>query len=127
MSQRVLVVDDSAAMRTFVASQLEELSDDPNLEIVEAASGFEALRTLPQGPWTLILTDINMPDINGLELVSFIKGHDLYRAIPVVVFSTERTESDRSRARALGAEGYLVKPFTGDQLLEAVASWLKAS
>ena len=124
MNHRVLVVDDSAAMRTFVTSHLEALGGDYEIEIVEASSGFEALRLLPQGPWTLILTDINMPDINGLELVSFLKGHETYRTIPIVVFSTEKTDSDRARAKALGAEGYLVKPFSEDQLREAVTPHL---
>lgn len=125
MNPRVLVVDDSPAMRTFVVSHLEAVC--PDAECIEAGSGFEALRTLPQGPWTLILTDINMPDINGLELVSFVKSNEAYRAIPVVVFSTERTPADRERARALGAEGYLVKPFSGEQLAEAVAPWLPSA
>ena len=119
------MVDDSPAMRTFVVSNLEALAEGEPLECVEAGSGFEALRTLPQGPWTLILTDINMPDINGLELVSFLKTNDAYKSVPVVVFSTERTDADRDRAHALGAEGYLVKPFTGEQLRQAVSPWLR--
>ena len=124
MAERVLVVEDSAAMRAFVVSHLEGIATDLDLEIVEAASGFEALRLLPHGPWTLILTDINMPDINGLELVSFLKSNETYRTIPVVVFSTERTDADRERARALGAEAYIVKPFTDQQLLDAVRPYL---
>ena len=125
MSRRILVVDDSAAMRTFVVSYLEAIADELDLEVVEAGSGFEALRTVPHGPWSLILTDINMPDINGLELVSFLKSNETYKSVPVVVFSTERTDADRERAKALGAEGYLVKPFTVDQLKSAIDPWLR--
>lgn len=119
-------MDDSAAMRAFVVSGLEEGCAEGSIECVEAGSGFEALRTVPHGPWALILTDVNMPDINGLELVSFLKGNEAYRSIPVVVFSTERTPTDRERAKALGAEGYLVKPFSVDQLLAAVRPFLVA-
>jgi two-component system chemotaxis response regulator CheY len=59
----------------------------------------------------IILTDINMPDINGLELLSFLKNHPQYKSIPVVIISTEKTEADRKRGLALGADDYLTKPF----------------
>ena len=74
------------------------------MEIVEASNGFEALKTLPHHKFDAILTDINMPDINGLELVSFLKNHPIYKTIPIMVISTESTAEDRKRAAALGAE-----------------------
>lgn len=121
---KILVVEDSPSMLSFLTAILEG-ADDLDLEIVEASSGFEALKTLPHHKFNLILTDINMPDINGLELVSFLKNHPVYRRIPVMVISTEGSDSDRRRAAALGAEEYLVKPFTTQDLSAKLRRLLK--
>ena len=116
---KILVVEDSSSMRAYLTTIIEGGTDDfADLEIVEAASGFEALKTLPHHKFDAILTDINMPDINGLELVSFLKNHPVYRTIPIMVISTESTEEDRRRAEALGAEEYLIKPFQSGELVE---------
>ena len=112
--QSILVVEDSATMRSLIASTLEEL--DPAVKITEAGSGFEALRLLPRGSFDLIVTDINMPDINGLELVSFVKTNPAYRRIPLVIVSTEGSERDRDKGMSLGADAYVVKPFDPEQL-----------
>ena len=114
---KILVVEDSSSMRAYLATIIEGGTESYDLEIVEASSGFEALKTLPHHKFDAILTDINMPDINGLELVSFLKNHPVYRAIPIMVISTESTEEDRKRASALGAEEYLCKPFQSDELV----------
>jgi len=103
----ILIVEDSEVMRAFLLSALEGCG----AEVVEAPTGFEALKLLPQVPFSIIVTDINMPDINGLELIAFIKNHPRYQTIPILVISTERSEEDRRRALALGAVDYLVKPF----------------
>src|SRR5207237_8585499 len=114
---KVLVVEDSSSMRAYLTTILESGSESYDLEIVEAASGFEALKTLPHHKFDAILTDINMPDINGLELVSFLKNHPVYKTIPIMVTSTDSTAADRERAEALGAEEYLVKPFEESVLI----------
>ncbi len=111
---KILVVEDSPSMRSMLTNILEAESMD--LEIVEASSGFEALKTLPHHHFDAIVTDINMPDINGLELVSFLKNHPAYRTIPVMVVSTEGSAEDRRRAEALGADEYVVKPFDRQDL-----------
>ena len=103
----ILIVEDSDVMRSFLVASLEGLPYD----VVEAPTGFEALKVLPHHPLAMIVTDINMPDINGLELIGFIKKHPQFSALPVLVISTERSEEDRKRALALGATDYLVKPF----------------
>jgi len=121
--QRILIVEDSATMRSLLASALTDLGT--SVEITEAASGFEALRLLPREPFDLILTDINMPDINGLELLSFVKGNAAYRQIPLIIVSTEGSERDREKGLGLGADAYLVKPFEPDDL-RRVASELLA-
>lgn len=116
---KILVVEDSSSMRAYLTTIIEGGADSfIDLEIVEAASGFEALKTLPHHKFDAILTDINMPDINGLELVSFLKNHPVYRAIPIMVISTESTDEDRRRAEALGAEEYLIKPFQSAELVD---------
>ena len=117
MSATILVVDDSATTRSLVASYLAGWGE---VEVLEAASGFEALRVLPSRAVDLIVTDINMPDINGLELISFVRANPNYRHIPVVIISTENSAEDRKRGLELGASGYLVKPFAAEALLAAV-------
>ena len=115
---KILVVEDSSSMRAYLTTIIEGGTESYELEIVEASSGFEALKSLPHHKFDAILTDINMPDINGLELVSFLKNHPTYRTIPIMVISTESTEADRMRAAALGAEEYLVKPFQSGELVD---------
>jgi len=112
---KILVVEDSASMRSYVTTIIE---GDTDLEIVEAATGFEALKALPHHKFDAIVTDINMPDINGLELVSFLKNHPVYKAIPIMIISTESADADRQRAAALGAEAYVCKPFEASELME---------
>ena len=124
MSTTILVVDDSATTRSLVASFLAELGDT---EVVEAASGFEALRVLPARRVDLIVTDINMPDINGLELISFVRANPNYRRIPVVIITTENSAEDRKRGLELGASDYLVKPFSAADLRRSVGSALVRS
>jgi two-component system chemotaxis response regulator CheY len=114
---RILVVEDSSSMRSFVRNALESDPRSPaGLEVVEASSGFEALRLLPRGPYDLVITDINMPDINGLELISFIRKSELHKNTKVLVISTQSSERDRARGLTLGANGYLIKPFSPEAL-----------
>ena len=121
--QSILVVEDSATMRSLIASTLEDL--EPAVKITEASSGFEALRVLPRGAFDLIVTDINMPDINGLELVSFVKKDPSYAGIPLIIISTESSDRDREKGLGLGADAYLVKPFEPEDL-KAIAERLLA-
>ena len=121
---KILLVEDSASMRAYLTNAIESGPDD--VEIVEAANGFEALKLLPHHKFEAILTDINMPDINGLELVSFLKNHPIYKAIPIMVISTESTAEDRKRASALGAEEYLAKPFEAPELVDKLRKLLRA-
>ena len=122
---RVLIVEDSATMRSLLASALEGL--DVPVKVTEAASGFEALRQLPRAHYDLILTDVNMPDINGLELVSFIKRTEAYRSIPLVIISTEGSERDREKGLGLGADAYLAKPFDPAELRRLAQALLDGS
>jgi two-component system chemotaxis response regulator CheY len=123
--RRILIVEDSSATRALLSSALEGLPGP--VKIVEAESGFEALRALPRQRFDLILTDINMPDINGLELVSFVKTDPRYRSIPLVIVSTEGSERDRDKGLRLGADAYVVKPFQPEALRQLAADLLAAS
>jgi two-component system chemotaxis response regulator CheY len=114
-------------MRTFVRTALEsEPSQLGELSVVEAASGFDALRLLPRGPYDLVITDINMPDINGLELVQFIRRSELHRSTPIVLISTQSSERDRQRGLTLGANAYLTKPFTQEALRKLALEHLES-
>ena len=110
-------------MRSFVRACLEELA---GCEILLAANGFEALRILPRRRYDLIVTDINMPDINGLELIRFVRVSELHRDTPIVIISTDGAERDRERALALGANDYVTKPFSADELRGIVERHLAA-
>ncbi len=121
MRKKILIAEDSPTMRGLIISTLSALGD---FEFFEAANGFEALRLLPRNQVDLVITDINMPDINGLELVSFIKQNPNYRNIPLFIVSTEGHERDKQKGLALGAEAYLVKPFSPQELQALVRQFL---
>jgi two-component system chemotaxis response regulator CheY len=122
--QRVLVVEDSATMRGFVTAALESAGP---YSVTQAESGFQALKVLPRAHYDLIITDINMPDINGLELVRFIRESEAHRSTPLIIISTDGRDVDRDRGLKLGANAYLVKPFAPEKLLETVRSVLAAA
>jgi two-component system chemotaxis response regulator CheY len=122
---KILVVEDSFSMRSFVRSALETGTELGEVDVVEAAGGFEALRLLPRGPYDLVITDINMPDINGLELIQFIRTNEHHRSTPILLISTQSSERDRARALSLGADGYVAKPFTPEDLRLRVKAQLE--
>jgi two-component system chemotaxis response regulator CheY len=119
--KNVLIVEDSKAIRSMLRVSLEEGGE---YFVVEAGNGFEALKALPTRRFDLIITDINMPDINGLELIGYVKSNPTYRDIPLIIVSTEKTEEDKKRGIALGAAGYVEKPFRKEDLMEIVVKVL---
>jgi two-component system chemotaxis response regulator CheY len=122
MGLKVLIVEDSRTSREFIAATVESV---PGVEAVAAITGFEALKLLPRHRFDLIITDINMPDINGLELINFVKKNPNYRETPLFIITTEGREQDRDRGMALGASEYLVKPFEPDSLVRLLRRYLK--
>lgn len=122
-AKTILIADDSAAMRAMLVATIETLG---NFRIVEASSGFEALRLLPREQVDLVLTDINMPDINGLELISYLRGNANYEHIPVFIISTEGSAKDIEKGKLLGANEYIVKPFNSADIQKLVVSYLKS-
>lgn len=120
--KNVLIVEDSKAIRSMIRGWLEEAG---GFFAVEAGNGFEALKTLPTRSFDLIVTDINMPDINGLELIGYVKSNPTYRNIPLIIVSTEKSEEDKKRGMALGAAGYVEKPFKKETLMTVVTKALE--
>lgn len=113
----ILIVEDSATTRSLIRAVIEEVGD---FNIVEAPTGFDALKLLPTQNFDLVVTDINMPDINGLELINFIKNNPRYGHIPLIIVTTERSEEDKKRGIALGATAYVTKPFKAPELQDIV-------
>jgi two-component system chemotaxis response regulator CheY len=117
MPEKVLVVEDSRAMRVFVSSILEATG---RYEVIEVDNGFDALRALPRGDFALVVTDVNMPDVSGIELTKFVRDNPKYSSIPVIVISTDSSHKDLLRAKEAGAADFLAKPFTAEELLELI-------
>ncbi len=121
LDQKILIVEDSAATRAFIISTLDQIN---GFEFFESPTGFEALKLLPHHAFNMIITDINMPNINGLELVSFIKNNPSYRHIPLIIISTEGSSRDVEKGLSLGADEYLVKPFEPEKLQKIIKKYL---
>ncbi len=119
--KKILIIEDSPTTRSLLVSTIDTLE---GYRIIEAANGFDALRLLPKEEVDLIITDINMPDINGLELISYVRNNPNYRSIPLFIISTESGEKDLQRGLSLGADEYLVKPFNPERLLALIRSYL---
>jgi two-component system chemotaxis response regulator CheY len=121
VGKKILITEDSATMRSLISSTIAAMGD---YEVVEAANGFEALRILPREMVDMVITDINMPDINGLELISFLRSNVNYKSLPLIIISTEGSEKDRQKGLALGADAYLVKPFVPEELQNLIRTFL---
>jgi two-component system chemotaxis response regulator CheY len=120
MSQiKALIVDDSSVMRKIVERSLRQAGLDLS-PVMEAGNGAEALTILDTHPIDLILSDINMPVMDGLEFVRQLQLVEKLRGVPVVMITTEGSESNVVQALSLGAKGYIRKPFTPDQVKEHV-------
>ena len=118
MAEPVLLVEDSRAVRAFVSSILEAAGD---YDVHEVENGFEALRALPRHDFVLIVTDVNMPDVNGIELTRFVRSQPKSATTPVLVISTDAAHPDTRRAMDAGATAFLAKPFSAEEFLDAVA------
>jgi len=105
---RTLIVDDSPTMRRMVMASLRDVCAGG---FAEAASGLEAIEQLAMGPVALMVLDLNMPDMHGLEVLKFVRGHDAFRRLPVIVLTTRGDEPSRAAALAAGASLYVTKPF----------------
>lgn len=117
----LLVVDDSKVMREMIVACLR---GQAGLQFTHAASGLEAIERLSLRPFDLLLLDLNMPDIGGLEVLEFVRGHERLEALPIIVITTRGDEDSRARALAAGATRFMTKPFSPEGLLAEVRALL---
>jgi two-component system chemotaxis response regulator CheY len=117
-----LVVEDSPTMRQLIVFALNRIK---GLTVVEANDGVDALRKLAGQPLDIIITDINMPIMDGLKLVRRVRSDEALKAIPIVIITTEGAEEDRQRALALGANAYITKPIQAPQVIAKVKELLR--
>ena len=122
---RVLIVDDSSVMRKIVERSLRQAGLEP-MQVFEAGSGIEGLEVLGRQSIDLILSDINMPSMDGLEFLRQLRGQNLADGIPVVMITTESSEEHVKQAILAGAQGYIRKPFTIDHIKTNVKPLLAA-
>lgn len=116
MAKTIMSVDDSASMRQMVKLTLTGAGYD----VVEAADGSEALSKAQAGGVSMVLTDLNMPNMDGLTLIRELRKLPAYKGVPIVFLTTESDDARKSEARASGATAWIVKPFKQEQLLGVV-------
>jgi len=121
--QRILIVDDSSVMRKIIERSLRQAGLE-QAEVVEAGNGIEALAQVREGVFDLILSDINMPAMDGIEFLRQLSTIETAKGTPVVMVTTEGSESRVVEALSIGAKGYIRKPFTPDQIKERVTPLL---
>jgi len=117
----VLVVDDSKVMRDMVSACLRP---NASLKVTQASSGLEAIERLSLGTFDVVVLDLNMPDIGGIEVIEFVRSQDKLRTLPIVIVTTRGDESSRAKALGAGANRFMTKPFSPDAILEEVVSLL---
>jgi two-component system chemotaxis response regulator CheY len=116
-----LVVEDSPMMRQLLVFALARIK---RLHVTEAEDGVDGLRKLAQGKYDLIITDINMPIMDGLKLVKRIRSDESHKDVPIIIITTEGSQEDRQRAMALGATAYITKPIQAPQVIAKVKELL---
>lgn len=116
-----LVVEDSPTMRQLIVFALRRLQ---SLKVTEADDGVDALKKLQAGKFDILITDINMPIMDGLKLVSLVRKDENHKEIPIVIITTEGAQEDRQRALALGANAYITKPIQAPQVINTVKELL---
>ena len=119
----ILVVDDSPTIRRMVRAALGSMT---GVTFAEAGSGLRAIEVLGMEPVQMVVLDLNMPDMHGLDVIRFLRSHDRYRDLPVIVLTTRGDESTRQSALDAGASAYLTKPFVPTALLSSVRDLLDA-
>jgi len=119
---KILIVDDSPTIRRMVAASLQSLEE---VFFEEASNGLEAIELLAREPFNLMILDLNMPDMHGLEVLQFIRTHPQYRGLPIIVLTTKYDEESRKTALERGASRFLTKPFEPTTLRQHAASLLE--
>jgi two-component system, chemotaxis family, chemotaxis protein CheY len=121
--QTILVVDDSPTIRKMVRAALGSLAD---VEFVEAGTGLQAIETLALHPVRMVVLDLNMPDMHGLDVLRFLRSHSRYKSLPVMVLTTRNDDTSRDAVLEAGASSYVTKPFSPSVLASSVRKLLDA-
>lgn len=116
MAKTIMSVDDSTSVRQMVSFTLKTAG----YNVVEAKDGLDALNKLKAGPVNMILTDLNMPNMDGIELIREVRAGSSHKFIPIVMLTTESQAEKKQQGKAAGATGWIVKPFKPEQLLAVV-------
>lgn len=116
MAKTILAVDDSASIRQLVSFTLKSAGYD----VIEAADGMEGLEKAKAKPISLVITDQNMPRMDGMTLVKNLRALPQYKTVPILILTTESSDAMKAQGRAVGATGWLVKPFDPQKLLEVI-------
>lgn len=119
----ILVVEDSPTMRQLITFAMKRIT---NVKVIEATDGVDALKKLSSEKIDLILADINMPVMDGLKLVSLVRSNQAYKAIPIIIITTEGAKEDKDKAMAIGANAYLPKPIQTQELIKLVNTFITA-
>jgi two-component system chemotaxis response regulator CheY len=117
----ILVVDDSKVMRDMIVACLRSRAE---FNFTQASSGLEAIERLSLRPFDVLVLDLNMPDIGGIEVVEFVRSQDKLRSLPILIVTTRGDDVSRARALGAGASSFMHKPFTPDGILDEVLSLL---
>jgi two-component system chemotaxis response regulator CheY len=117
MDKHALVVDDSVTMQNMVSMALKEIG----FEVTTAADGVEAVTKTESAKFNIVITDINMPNMDGIELIRHLRGTDNCKSIPILVLTTESGDNAKSAGKSAGASGWIVKPFNPGVLKSAVS------
>jgi two-component system, chemotaxis family, chemotaxis protein CheY len=120
----ILVVDDSKVMRDMIIACLRGI---PAASFVHAASGLEAIERLSMESFELVVLDLNMPDIGGIEVLEFVRGQDQLKSVPIVVVTTRGDESSRTSSLEAGANEFITKPFAPEEILAVARRLLEGS
>jgi two-component system chemotaxis response regulator CheY len=121
MAKSFLIVDDSASMRQLVSFTLR----DAGFEVVAAENGKEALDKLVTAKVDMVITDLNMPEMDGITLIRELRSLPALKFVPIIMLTTEAQEAKKQEGRAAGASGWIVKPFSPERLLEVVRKFVR--
>jgi len=121
MSKTFLIVDDSASMRQLIAFTIK----DAGYDVLLAENGTDALEKLSRVKIDVVITDLNMPEMDGITFIRELRGRADYKFVPIIMLTTESQEAKKQEGRAAGASGWIVKPFSPSQLMAVVNKFVK--
>ncbi|MCD6335340.1 MAG: response regulator [Candidatus Latescibacterota bacterium] len=121
MKKVVLVADDSSTVRKFVSFAVKSMGH----RVITATDGMDALEKLPDAEVDLVITDLNMPNMNGYELIDSLRKSERYRETPIIILSSESGEEDKKKGKELGADSYMVKPFNAKRIQYEISKYIE--